>query len=95
MPFWPKPVSVFGLFGMTVFISSSHRLPIPSSLASIRVTLAECKLALRFASCLSAEYVVPIASDQIVANLACIGRLLLTEQQASYQLGATLVEAIT
>ena len=31
--FWPKPVSIFGLFPITKFNSSSHMLVIPSSLA--------------------------------------------------------------
>ena len=26
MPFWPKPVSAFGLFAVTAFISNSHAL---------------------------------------------------------------------
>ena len=29
LPFWPKPVSIFGLFQLTTFISSSHLLTIP------------------------------------------------------------------
>lgn len=33
VPFWGKPVSVFGLLAMTTFIESSHALAIPSILA--------------------------------------------------------------
>ena len=29
LPFWPKPVSIFGLSRLTTFISSSHVLTIP------------------------------------------------------------------
>ena len=29
LPFWPKPVSIFGLSQFTTFISSSHVLTIP------------------------------------------------------------------
>ncbi|HHW4675448.1 MAG TPA: hypothetical protein ACQGQW_09760, partial [Xylella fastidiosa subsp. pauca] len=32
-PFWVEPVSVFGSFILTVFISTSHTLTIPTSLA--------------------------------------------------------------
>jgi hypothetical protein len=31
VPFWFKPVSTFGLFALTTFISSSHVLAIPSN----------------------------------------------------------------
>jgi hypothetical protein len=38
--FWLKPISVFGSTCLTTFITSSHLLPIPSTLAPLGLTLA-------------------------------------------------------
>jgi len=41
VPFWPKPVSIFGLCLMTAFIERSHVCTIPSSQPHLRLMLAE------------------------------------------------------
>ena len=37
VPFWPKPISLFGLLHVTTFIDGSHMLTIPSTLAPDRI----------------------------------------------------------
>jgi hypothetical protein len=59
-PYWLKPVSIFGLFLITVFIGSSHMLTIPLSLAPFRVMLADTPCPRGFGLPLSRMgYVVP------------------------------------
>ena len=41
MPFWPKPLSIFGLLEVTTFIKSSHVFTIPSIQPPLRLMLAE------------------------------------------------------
>ena len=41
VPFWLKPVSIFGLFLMTAFIESSHVFTIPSTQPHLRLMLAD------------------------------------------------------
>src|SRR2546425_12506358 len=41
MPFWPKPVSIFGLPEVTTFSKSSHVFTIPSIQAHLRLMLAD------------------------------------------------------
>jgi hypothetical protein len=41
VPFWPKPLSIFGLFLLTTFIESSHMFTIPSIQLQLRLMLAE------------------------------------------------------
>jgi hypothetical protein len=44
VPFWLKPVSIFGLFLMTAFIESSHVFTIPSIQPHLRLMLADTPL---------------------------------------------------
>ena len=44
VPFWRKPVSIFGLFLMTALIESAPVCPIPSSQPRLRLMLAETPL---------------------------------------------------
>ena len=46
--FWPKPVSVFGLFNITGFNESSRVLTIPPTLASSPVDTTRCSRSSRF-----------------------------------------------
>jgi hypothetical protein len=41
--FWLKPKSIFGLLVLTTFIHSSHLLTMPSTLALLRLMLAETR----------------------------------------------------
>jgi hypothetical protein len=41
VPFWPKPLSIFGLLEVTTFIKSSHVFTIPSIPPPLRLMLAE------------------------------------------------------
>ena len=41
VPFWLKPISIFGLFLFTTFIESSHVFTIPSIQPHLRLMLAE------------------------------------------------------
>ena len=41
VPFWPKPVSIFGLVLITTFSESSHMLTIPCIQPHLRLMLAE------------------------------------------------------
>jgi hypothetical protein len=41
LPFWLKPLSIFGLFLFTTFIERSHVFTIPSIQPHLRLTLAE------------------------------------------------------
>jgi len=41
VPFWLKPLSIFGLSLFTTFIESSHVFTIPSIQAHLRLMLAE------------------------------------------------------
>ena len=41
MPFWPKPVSIFGLPEVTTFIKSSRVFTIPPIQPPLRLMLAE------------------------------------------------------
>ena len=78
MPFWLRPVSIFGLLQFTMFISSSLMLAIPSSLPPDRLMLAVNTRPLTVgASPKRRERIVPTASDQIVTNFARVGRLLI------------------
>jgi hypothetical protein len=69
---------MFGLLQFTMFISSSHRLAIPSSLPPDRIMLAVNTRPLTDGvSPKGRERIVPTASDQIVTNFARVGRLLI------------------
>ena len=41
MPFWPKPISIFGLFIFTTFIESSHVFTIPPIQPHLHLMLVE------------------------------------------------------
>ena len=41
MPFWPKPLSIFGLLEVTTFIKSSHVFTIPCIQPHLRLVLAD------------------------------------------------------
>jgi hypothetical protein len=41
VPFWLKPVSIFGLLLFTAFIESSHVLTVPSIQSHLRLMLAD------------------------------------------------------
>jgi hypothetical protein len=41
VPFWPKPLSIFGLLEVTTFIKSSHVFTIPPIQPHLRLMLAE------------------------------------------------------
>ena len=41
VPFWLKPVSIFGLLLITTFIKSSHLFTVPSIQPHLRLMLAE------------------------------------------------------
>jgi hypothetical protein len=41
VPFWPKPLSIFGLLEVTTFIKSSHGFTIPSIPPHLRLMLAD------------------------------------------------------
>ena len=49
LPFWSRPISIFGLSTLTAFINSSHVLRIPSFLAPNRLDAARVELASRLA----------------------------------------------
>ena len=44
MPFWLKPLSIFGLVLITTFIESSHVFTIPSIQPHLRLMLADTPL---------------------------------------------------
>jgi len=44
VPFWPKPVSILGLFIFTAFIESAHVFTIPSIQPHLRLMLADTPL---------------------------------------------------
>lgn len=78
VPFWAGPVSVFWPVKVTTFISSSHMLTMPSSLAPHPPRHWQMHIDLTALTWLSPGYFVPVASHQIVTNLACTGRLRAT-----------------
>lgn len=41
VPFWPKPVSIFGLLYVTAFSKRSPGLTVPSTLVPVRLMLAD------------------------------------------------------
>jgi hypothetical protein len=84
LPFWPKPISIFGLSRLTEFINSSLSLALPLSLAPFRMMLADSLYPHGFGLPLSGMgYVVPPASYRPVTRAACGGRLLPRERQVS------------
>ena len=81
VPFWPKPVSAFGLFAVTAFISNSNVLTMLPNLAPHPPRRWQKAPHSRERSAVQRTgYVVPVASHQVVTNSACTGRLRLTEQ---------------
>lgn len=79
--FWFKPVSIFGLSSITTFIDSSLVLIISLSLAPLRIDACSRHLPSRVGAARGPGYIVPAASHEVVASLACAGRLLVTEHQ--------------
>ncbi len=93
--FWLKPVSVFGLSFLTMFISSSLTLVIPSSLVLPPHWRSQRSPSPRGSGVIRRwSYIVPAASHIAVASDACASRLLLTEQQVS-SLSTSIGETIT
>ena len=85
LPFWLKPISIFGLSSLTEFINSSPELALPFSLAPFRMMLADLLLPHGFGLLLSEMgYVVPPASYRPVTGAAWGGRLLPRERQVSF-----------
>ena len=84
LPFWLKPISMFGLFILTGFIHSSRLLALPSSLAPFRIMLADSLYPHGLSLPLSRMgYIVLSASYRFVTDAAWDSRLLLRKQQVS------------
>jgi hypothetical protein len=84
VPFWFKPVSMFGLLKLTTFIGSSHTLIVPvHPLLLSALMLADSALPYGLAYRISGGYVVPEASHRAVTGSACPGRERLMEQPVS------------
>lgn len=79
-PVWLMPDSSFGILLLTTFISDSHVLPIPVSLAS---QPRRCSEPLRVTSRrrIQLDYVVGKASSSVVTNERCFPRLPLVAQR--------------
>lgn len=82
--FWFKPVSTFGLSGMTTFIRGSHVLAVPILPSPVPPWCWQSLLCLtaRHTDKIS-RYIVPGASHGAVAGSACPGRERLVEQPVS------------
>ena len=84
IPFWSKPVSTFGLLGVTARFRRSHVLVVPiHPLRLSAFVLADSALPRGSAYRLSGGYVVPEASHSTVTGSACPGREQLMEQPVS------------
>jgi hypothetical protein len=88
-PFWVRPVSVFGLFAMTVFKQRFRclNLAIQSDLLPRRHL--QKRLGLTTSAWLTPSFFVSVASHDAVASLACTDRLRATERPVSCRPTAT------
>ena len=75
LPFWPKPISNFGLFCVTGFINSSLMLTMHPRLVPYRVLLSDMPFASRLRR---VGYIVRRASDHFL--VACLRSLRLKVQ---------------
>jgi hypothetical protein len=78
------PDSSFGILLLTTFISDSHVLPIPASLASRPRRCSEL-LHVTSRRRIQLDYVVGKASSSVVANERCFPRLPLAAQRVLYR----------
>jgi hypothetical protein len=85
VPIWARPISAFGLLTMTVFNGSSDILIMPSSLAPPPHRHSQRRLGLATQTRLTPGYIVPVASYNTVASVACTGRLRATERPVSFR----------
>ena len=82
---WLKPISAFGLLTLTMFISGSHMLAMPSNLAPLpRCARSGSLLPHGFGFPFRVGYIVIRASHIRIAPNARLIRLLLTEQQVPF-----------
>jgi hypothetical protein len=82
--FWLKPYSIFGLLHLTTFIGDSLSLTVLLTLAPYPSDADRKHLSLTGSMPHSrAGYVVPAASHHLVTEIACAGRVRLTEQPVS------------
>lgn len=84
-PFWVRPVSVFGLLVMTMFIGDSDSLTLPSSLAPPPHRHSQRHFGLTTSAWLAPGYIVSAAPHEAVASPACTDRLRATERPVSYR----------
>ncbi len=84
-PFWSKPVSTFGLFAMTTFSSASLMLTIPFDPSSRPPWCWRSHSSPHGSDCRSNEqgYIVTRASHPTVTSDACLGRILIAENQVT------------
>ena len=84
IPFWFKPVSTFGLLGVTARYGRSHVLVVPTHPLHLSAfVLADSALPRGSTYRVSGGYVVPGASHRTVTGSACPGREQLMEQLVS------------
>ena len=82
--FWLKPYSIFGLLHLTTFIGGSLSLTVLFTLAPYPSDADRTHfLPHGVDAALSCSYVVPVASYHLVTEIACAGRVRLTEQPVS------------
>jgi hypothetical protein len=86
LAFWLKPGSIFGLFKLTRFISSSHLLAILFSLASLPPDAGSSQNCFATLLSLPKDFIVPVALNPVVTNRAHTGRLPLKKQRVSLPL---------
>lgn len=92
LPFWPRPVSIFGLSKITTVNDSSHMLRIPPFLAPIQVDAPRIEVLSRFSLLAKAKgFIVIRASHKSIAEDACQNRKLLVIQQVG--INPTLLKA--
>lgn len=85
LPFWAKPVSVFGLFLVTTVTVVHFRSSVHPTLAPDRLDAGSRKLSSQSACYpVGYGYVVPGASHPAVASNARPGRVLVAEHQVMF-----------
>lgn len=93
--FWVRPVSVFGLLVVTMFIGDSVFLTLPFSLAPPPHRHLQRRLGLTTSTWLTPGSIVSVASHKAVASTACTDRLRATERPVFFRQTSTAKQRTT